>query len=411
MSSRLVGISAPAPAWRERAAAERPSAARAVAVFFYLWLMIGFFTGTVLLVGPMRWVTEMVRAARWPQRWENLLVWAIIVAYVAASLFVTRWVSTALWRARSRVARVSIPGAVTVLAAVCLAAWMDPGRMLASVGGGEGGRIRSASGAVFLFGAYPDRARLEELKRQGITAVVSLQHPAVVPFEPRSIAEEKRNAAELGLTFIHAPMLPWVSDNTESIEKLKQLARTGRGVYYVHCGLGRDRTNIAMRAISSVGAKVAASGSLARATTLAQRTAPMQRGRVFTLERDVWLVPFPNSAEFAGYFLAGQLRQVVSLLDPADSTQRAWLAEERRLLGAAGVALREVPLPRSDATRARAARIVQLVRTLPRPLAIIAPRTTFEAPYPGTEPAEAVRRAYARALAAADSAQPDGRAD
>ena len=31
--------------------------ARSAAVYCYVWLMLGFFAGTVLLVGPVRWIT------------------------------------------------------------------------------------------------------------------------------------------------------------------------------------------------------------------------------------------------------------------------------------------------------------------------------------------------------------------
>jgi protein tyrosine phosphatase (PTP) superfamily phosphohydrolase (DUF442 family) len=374
----------------------RPNSGTVLGTFLYVWLMVGFFTGTVLLVGPMKWLTSAVRGAGWSQAGEDWAVRGVIVAYVVASVFLARFLVARLWRARTTPGRFGIVGGVTAAAALCLWAWMDPGRMLASVGGGDAaGDLRSASGAEFMFGAYPDYARLQELKREGVTSVISLQHPAVVPFEPRSIAEEKKNAAELGIKFIHVPMLPWVSDNAAAIARIQQIARDGHGKFYVHCGLGRDRTNVARRAVESMGKKVKLSGDLKHASTFADRTAPFEHGRIFQVERDVWLIPRPNAAEMAGYMEAGQIKSAVFLLDPADSAQAAWLAEDRRALTASGVAVHEAPLPRRGAA-AKAQDIAAMVRTLPRPVAVIAPHTEWDKPFPGTEPADAFRAAYAK---------------
>src|SRR5947207_1670558 len=38
------------------------------ATFCYVWLMVGFFTGTLVLVGPAGWLANALRARGWPQR-------------------------------------------------------------------------------------------------------------------------------------------------------------------------------------------------------------------------------------------------------------------------------------------------------------------------------------------------------
>jgi protein tyrosine phosphatase (PTP) superfamily phosphohydrolase (DUF442 family) len=372
----------------------RPGAGLVVGTFLYVWLMVGFFTGTVVLVGPVKWITGAVRAAGWTQGWEDTLLKGVILAFVAASLFATRWLVGRIWRSRPGPARYGIPLVATLLAAACVWAWSDPGRMLASVGGGDGGSVQSVSGARFLFGAYPDRDALKLLKKQGITAVISLQHPAVVPFEPRSIAEERENAKELGITFIHVPMLPWVSDNAAAVARLQQIARSGKGHFYVHCGLGRDRTNVAMRIIEAAGADVKATGSLHHASTLTERTTAFEHGAVYRLDDGVWLVPRPNNAEAAGYMLAGQQKTVVSLLDQKDPQQGRWADEITRELATGGVVVQPEPLRAGEAKRAEA--LVRLVRALPHPVVVIAPHTQWDHPYAGTEPADLFRATYAR---------------
>ena len=370
-----------------------PGPALVVATFLYVWLMVGFFTGTVVLVGPVKWITAALHAAGASQTAENLTLRGVILAYVVGSLFLTRWLAGRIWRARGTGPRLAIPAVVTVLAALCLYQWMDPGRMLASVGGAQIDNVSSASGAVFNFGAYPDRAMLERLKQQGITEVVSLQSPAVLPFEPRSIAEEQKNTRELGIRFVNIPMIPWVSDNADATARLQALARSGKGRFYVHCGLGRDRTNVAMRIIQAAGVEVHASRSLHHASRFEDRRDPMQHGAFYQLEPNVWLVPRPNGAEVAGYMLAGQVKTAVLLMDTTVAQQRQWNAELGKLLLGAGVQVIEAPLRKSQA--ARAAQLAEKVRALPRPVVVIAPHTQWDKPFPGTEPADLFRTTYA----------------
>ena len=75
-------------------------------------------------------------------------------------------------------------------------------------------RSETRAGSSFTFGPYPTEDRLAALERDGYTAVISLLHPAVVPFEPKLIADETAAAERVGIEFIHLPMLPWIADNT-----------------------------------------------------------------------------------------------------------------------------------------------------------------------------------------------------
>lgn len=390
---------------------ERPGMGRTLGTMAYLWLMSGFAAGTFVLVGPVRWVTAGVHRMGWSQHTEDLLLRGVILAFVVGSCVLALWLAGRTLRAERRSTRVGIPAVCTALAMVALWAWSNPGRMLAAVAGGGGGAaVTAATGAQFVFGAYPDRARLAQLKREGFTAVVSLQHPAVVPFEPRSIAEEKANARELRMQFIHAPMLPWVSDNAAALAQVRALMERGQGKYYVHCGLGRDRTNVVRRILEAEGAghvKLANASDLQHASTFADRLRlppaqrDMQRGGVRQLETGVWLVPSPNPAELSGYMLAGQLRTVVLLLDPADPEQRAWRDALEAAFRGAGVAFQERPLLAGQA--ARATSVAAEVRRLPHPAAVVAPHTPFANGdrYPGTEAAVAFQRAYGQVPPAA----------
>jgi len=376
-----------------------------VAAFLYLWGVVGFFAGTAVLVGPARWVTVGLQQAGFGQKAQDHAMQAVILLFVFGSAALSLWLLRRTIHGGRR-ARLGIPAVCTALAMVSLWAWMNPGRMLAAIAGGGDvpASLATASGARFIFGAYPDEATLRRLKHDGVTAVISLQHPAVLPFEPASIEAEKKAARVVGVQFIHAPMLPWVSDNHAALEQIRRIARTGDGVYYVHCGLGRDRTNVVRRMLEADGVKTALHGSIGHASTFADRLKlppggghgrDFQRGAIRELEPGVWLIPYPNSSELAGYMEAGQVKEVVLLLDPGDAQQKAWRDEAERALGVARVPVRARPLMGRDLPTAK--EIAAWVRTLPRPVAVVAPRTPYDNGhrYPGTEVAAAFMDAYA----------------
>jgi protein tyrosine phosphatase (PTP) superfamily phosphohydrolase (DUF442 family) len=391
---------------------QAPGRARSLGMLAYLWLMAGFAAGTAVLVGPVRWLTSGIHRLGWEQRSEDLVLRGFILAFVLGSFFMALYLARTALRASRRSVRLGIPGVATVLAVLALWAWMNPGRMLAAVAGGDtGGQVTARTGVQFVFGAYPDANRLRELKKQGFTAVVSLQHPAVVPFEPASIDQERKNAKQLGITFIHAPMLPWVSDNAAALARIRELVHSGQGKYYVHCGLGRDRTNVVRRMVEAEGVQVATAADLQRATTFADRLKlppaqrDMERGGVRELEPGVWLVPHPNDAELVGYMLAGQVRTVLLLLDERNPEQRAWRDQEEARFRQSGVAFVERPLLAGQT--ARAAALAAEARGLPKPVAVVAPRTPYSNGdrYPGTEAAVLIMEAFKSPAPAAAGAR------
>lgn len=358
---------------------------RVVAVFGLVWLTVGLVVGTAILVGPAGWIADL--AHRWGgPKAENWSLRLVIVGFVVGSFLLAR----ALLRAAAR--RAGWRGAKLLLLATgalsagALYQWRNPSALLARLAGSRMATVSVGSGARFLFGPYPDRRRLVELKRLGVTAVVSLQHPAV-PVEVPGILAERQAARELGLRFIHVPMLPWVSSNDEALRRLEQLARNGRGLYYVHCGLGRDRVQLVRHYLESLGAEVAGAATR-RPLTLRDRPAQaargeipsvaMERGLPLEVERDLWIAPHPNAQEVLGYFLSGQVRVVVSVLDPRHPEQRRWLAEERAWFARYRVPFRHRAIASHDSAAAR--RLWREIRSLPRPVVVLVPRTDFADP-------------------------------
>jgi hypothetical protein len=378
----------------------------ALGTFFYMWLLIGLVLGTAVLVGPVRLITEGMGRAGWEQSSQDHVLIVVILLYLVVSLLLTRWIVRIMFRARNRNTRWAIAAVFTLLAAGTAWEWSNPAKLLAGIaGGGDGGTYNVVGGAEFIFGAYPDDAKLDSLKKAGVTAVISLQHPGVV-IEREGISAERDATRIRHLKFIQAPMLPWVSDNEESLEKLREIARHGKGTYFVHCGLGRDRVNVAKRIIEAEGIRIARSDAKT-ATGFADRPDPFERGSLAHLESGKWLIPYPNKHEMFGFILGGQAGTVVSLLDATDPEQAAWNAEMEKLLKQYAIPFIMRPLPENNVVRAMD--VAREVKALPPPVTVIAPQTPDEdgKPRTNTEAALAFIRAYGKIAPGSFAATPN----
>ena len=372
----------------------RPGAGTVLGTFFYMWLLVGLVLGTAVLVGPVRLITEGMGRVGWEQSSQDHVLIVVILLYLVLSLLLTRWIVGIMFRARNRNTRWGIAAVFTLVAAGTAWEWSNPAKLLAGIaGGGNGGVYSVNGGAQFIFGAYPDEPKLAELKREGVTSVISLQHPGVI-IEREGISAEKDAAGKLHLNFIQAPMLPWVSDNEGSLEKLRVIARTGKGLYYVHCGLGRDRVNVAKRIIEAEGKKIALSEDVKAATSFADRPIPFERGSLAHLDHGKWLIPYPNQYEMFGFVLGGQAGSVVSLLDPLDPQQAAWNSNMEKLFKEYSIPFIMRPLSPTDLAKARD--IAKEVQAMPEPVTVIAPNTPLEdgKPRPYADAAVTFLRAY-----------------
>jgi hypothetical protein len=371
-----------------------------------MWLLVGLILGTAVLIGPVRLLTEGMGEAGWEQKSQDHVLIVVILLYLALSLVLTRYVVGIMLRARNRNTRWAIAAVFTLVGAVTAWQWSNPAKLLASIaGGGDAGTFAAAGGAEFVFGAYPDEDKLRELQVRGITAVISLQHPGVI-VEREGISAERDATKLLGITLIQAPMLPWVSNNAESLTKLRLIARRGKGKFYVHCGLGRDRVNVAKRVIEAEGKKVAVTSDLIAATGFADRATPFERGSLTEIDDGKWIVPYLNEHEMFGFLLGGQGGHVISLLDTAHQEQAEQQALMRRQLVEHNVPFTAMPLKMGDRNRARA--IARAIRAMPGKVTIVAPETpTPEGKEKGrSEIAAAVVRAYGRLAPKSYAAKP-----
>ncbi|HEY0154241.1 MAG TPA: hypothetical protein VGB92_19675 [Longimicrobium sp.] len=379
--------------------------------FVYLWGTIGFFAGTLTLLGPVRWMTAALRARGAAERTEDLLVRGVIVLLLAGTGYLA-------WRLARRTdapgsrGRWGAPLATTALAGLALVLWMNP-RL---VNGAE--ELAGGEGERFVFGPYPDRARLAELKRRGFTGVISLLHPAVVPFEPRLIAQENAAARAVGIPLIHTPMLPWISENESSVQRLRALAKSTGGRYYVHCYLGKDRVNVVRRILRDSDVPLREAEAENGARRIADVPA-FERGGIYHFGDSVHVAPYPTDEEWVGYVLSGSVRQVLSLLDPANPEDTVWIRKEQGLARRYSMRVESAPIRAVPYDPAQALAAVRRARAMERPLMVHAFRSVSPAteafvqawrtglpPLPPSLFAEPMRGGAARVLGANVAAGP-----
>jgi protein tyrosine phosphatase (PTP) superfamily phosphohydrolase (DUF442 family) len=314
---------------------DRLMRARAIILFLFVWLLVGFSLGTLTLLGPVRAIVKRLRAHDISSAVESGTVGIVILVFVVLSAGIAWSITTFLRGPRSGVLRGAVVAGLLLCAVVANLFWTHPALMRSSMGAED-------ELAQFTFGPYPDEAKLKELKKRGFTAVVSLLHPAVVPFEPQLIAAEKKSAVVAGIDVIHLPMLPWVSDNSVSIAKLEQLVPQKQNRYYVHCYLGLDRVLIVKRLIEQRGGTAALTSST-KGRKLSDGD-DFERGEVVGLDASTFVIPYPTHDEFVRYVLGGQVDHVFAILDPNDKEDRQRLDEERKMLSRYEMKFEVLPL-------------------------------------------------------------------
>src|SRR5687768_14565270 len=133
----------------------------AVGLFLYVWLMVGFATGTATLLGPARWITAPLRGSAWSGL-EDYVMIGVILVYIVLSFLLACLLTALIRRASTIRVRLGVPVVATLAAAFSLWGWMNPA-VYATAAGSLPSQIRVGGGAEFAFGPYPDKDRLVEL--------------------------------------------------------------------------------------------------------------------------------------------------------------------------------------------------------------------------------------------------------
>ncbi|MDB5253265.1 MAG: hypothetical protein JWP27_2434 [Flaviaesturariibacter sp.] len=326
-----------------------------------LWGCWGFALGTLLLLGPMRWLLNYARLHSWSDRKETIMVVACIGLLVVVTFMIAWWSRNLFSRSTSTAAQVVLVTVPVLSAAFAMYAFMHP----TWINSGK----QESFGKGFTIGAYPEEKKLQSLKEEGYTTVVSLLHPAVVPFEPRLIAQEKEAAARVGIRLVHIPMLPWITDNRASLDSLRRFVASSSGKIFIHCYLGKDRVNLARRIIEQASGTAAAMEKGTSSRRKLSDISRFERGTIYQLEPGVFLTPMPTKEEYLGYVMSSNVKQVVNLINTKDPEAQALIEEERKNLEAIGVAYKVYNV--NESTRPEAMiKIAADVRAMPRPLLV-----------------------------------------
>lgn len=309
--------------------------------FVYLGLTIGFFLGTLTLMGPVRWVTNILRGLGIDQSYEDLAVKIIILLLGLITLLAALWLTRIIEQSTITFPGKAIPVLTGILALSSLFYWMNPSS--APISNAMEADISTRNGS-FTFGPYPLEEDLARLKNEGYTDIIPLLHNAVVPFEPKLLNDEISSAEKIGINIIHVPMLPWVSDNEESLRKVKDLAENGTGKYYIHCYLGKDRVNVVRNIIEKYS-----TGSAGKKRTHRKLTQKkyFERGEIVQAEDSIFITPYPTDGEFTSYIFSGNVNTLVSILDPSNKENLPWIEKEEKLVDLYEMNYWHFPIPAS----------------------------------------------------------------
>lgn len=309
---------------------------QSIILFLYLWLCIGFPLGLwVLLAGPSKWLAEYARSTDMEMSKENILGKLIIVVYVIVAFLMALLLHWFIKRSKSKAVKWFIPGILTLILLTSVYIFSFNPQWLISYSGGdpikniEKNQQKNKNQLEFVYGAYPNEEMIKSLKEQGYDGIISLLHEMVIPAEPALMKEENELAKKYGIKLINMPMMPWISGNEKTLQEAKKFIETEKGIYYVHCYLGRDRINIFKSAAKKYGAKTSSDENVA--SRRMEDLATWTRGNYYKLEEGVYLTPYPTDDEFMMFVLNDYFKTVISLLDNNVADNKPWIAKEKKL--------------------------------------------------------------------------------
>lgn len=177
-------------------------------------------------------------------------------------------------------------------------------------------------GQRFTFGPYPEKKDLQRLKEDGYDGVIALLSD-VLPIEKPLIEQLKNDGEEIGIEIISMPMLPWVGDNTETLNNIRQLIEKDEKKYYVHCYLGRHRVDVVKQLVASY--------SEDDITILFIQPTSLERGHLFfDAKKNILVGPYPTNEEWFTRIRRGEVEEVISLI--GDTNNQTLLSNEEKIV-------------------------------------------------------------------------------
>jgi hypothetical protein len=289
-----------------------------------LFIPIGLIS---LTIGPSRWLANYSKKVEWNASTESNFQMAIILTLVLFCSFLAFKILKKQITNNLVSKRLYIMLALSVLTISSLIFTFKPEILNVNKLNLKASKNENT---IFEFGPYPDEYKLKVLKDAGFDGVVSLLHPLVVPAEPVLLNKEKNNAEKLHLKIISIPMLPWISENEEAIEKIKKLAHSAKGKYYVHCSLGRDRAGLFKKIIETENQQILVKSTIQY--NQINPKIPFERGPVYNISKDVYLTSCPTDEELFHYFLNSKIKTVVNFMNANNKEDAVLIEKEKKII-------------------------------------------------------------------------------
>lgn len=335
-----------------------------ILLFLFIWLCIGFALGTLTLLFPVRWWVTYARQHQFSGGQENLGVLISMALLIVLSFLLSRCIYHWQLNAQSKrytLLSVFIPFLFALGALMVL---MQPQWVTDN-------DDNSKLSEQFTVGVYPTEEKIKALKEGGYTAIITLLHPAVVPFEPVLLSEEEKLARKYDIQLIKAPMLPWVSDNTTSLQTIERLAKNKNARYYVHCYLGKDRVNLVKNLLIRLSGEEAIKIDSLSANRTFEQMKQFERGDLFRLAPGVYFTPYPTKEEFLAFFLAGEVKTVINLMDATNPDHQRRIQEEEEILKSSDIRFKNYTLNIAHPNlKATLKHILDSIAHLPKPIVV-----------------------------------------
>jgi hypothetical protein len=279
---------------------------------FIFLASFGFGGGCLVLLYFVVPVEQWMMDNGFPQERVDRLLSVVVAGWIvfgfAAAFLFDRYVM----KQGRRLIGFLVAGATSVGACVVLYMFLNTESAIIAMNQGE---VEIVSDR-FTFGPYPTLEEMESLKAAGYDGIVTLLNPVLV-FEGTLLQEELENGKRIGLEIHSFPMLPWVGDNKEAMDKIRRLfSEDETKRYYIHCYLGRHRVDIVKQIAMEVSGTVIELPPMLQASRL-------ERGPVYFFEGGrVAVGPLPTDEEWFTFVFRHQTKEVISILDNETSLEQ-----------------------------------------------------------------------------------------
>ncbi len=335
-------------------------------LFLFTGLSLVFPLGLLTLtIGPVRMISDFAEKNHWTEERESLIEKIVLVFFFLFILLLSYYLSHKLARSNNQNLKTSI--LIVFGIALLISVYIFSFKPELLINSNALSHVDHSAEAEFHFGAYPDEAKMEQLKDENFTAVISLLHSMVIPAEPILMEKEKEYADKAGMKLISIPMLPWIVKNDASVAKIKEIAHTYKGKYYVHCYLGKDRANVFRNIIEKENKNIQSTSELGIHDIKILKA--FERGKIFKLQKNVYFTPYPTDEEFFGYIFNGRIATVVSIMNPTVKEEKMRIDEETKNMKEYNQSFYNLPMSETDKEE-KIKDLVNSIQKLKKPIII-----------------------------------------